>query len=396
MRPGGWEHYQAASVRRSLAGDQLGFRRPCGRVATGATASLVAQLDRLRTRRKLRARLLWFIPSSRLGRLVLVGSILAGLLLLAVFRGPDASRVGEALRYVSWDWVAVAIVINLISVVFRSTAWKIVLDQAFDGPRIRHRSVFSAFCVGLLGNAALPGRVGEFGRVAVLSRKVRRPGAWATITGTVFAHRMFDVVASIGLVLYVLYAAVLPDWAIPGVAIVLGIGVGLLIAALVLARHHHHSIADEVGAIRLVLTMARTGLAVLRRPLPAIAALAFQLLGWTAQVFAVWASFQAFGIDGSIPAAALALVLINLALVFPLWPGNVGLVQAAVALPLLSYGISYAHGIAFGFGLQAIEASIGIALGSIFLAREGFTFAMLRRMPEVTDAEVDERVERIA
>jgi len=27
-----------------------------------------------------------------------------------------------------------------------------------------------------------------------------------------------------------------------------------------------------------------------------------------------------------------------MATVFPLWPGNVGLVQAAVALPLLSYG----------------------------------------------------------
>ncbi len=356
----------------------------------------MSELTRLRSRRRIGSALKRLIPRSPLGRFALVGVILAALVVLAVFRGPETSRIGEALRYVSWDWVVIAIAINLISVVFRSIAWKIVLDQSFDGPHIRHRSVFSAFCVGLLGNAALPGRVGELGRVGVLSRKVRRPGAWATITGTVFAHRMFDVVASVGLVLYVLYAAELPDWAIPGVAIVLGIGVGLLIAALILARRHHHSITDEVGAIRRVLTMARAGLAVLRRPLPAIAALLFQLLGWTAQIFAVWASFRAFGIDGSIPAAALVLVLINLALVFPLWPGNVGLVQAAVALALLSYGISYAHGIAFGFGLQTIEASVGIALGSLFLVREGYTFAMLRRMPDVTEAEVDERVERIA
>ena len=91
------------------------------------------------------------------------------------------------------------------------------------------------------------------------------------------------------------------------------------------------------------------------------------------------------------------LVLINLAGLFPLWPGNVGLVQAAVALPLLSYGVAYPHGIAFGFGLQAIEASVGIGLGAIFLAREGFTFAMLKRMPDVTEVEIDdERLERIA
>ena len=57
---------------------------------------------------------------------------------------------------------------------------------------------------------------------------------------------------------------------------------------------------------------------------------------------------------------------------------------------------SFPRGFAYGIGLQAVEASVGVALGFIFLAREGFSFAMLRRMPEVTDLEVDERVERIA
>ena len=88
----------------------------------------------------------------------------------------------------------------------------------------------------------------------------------------------------------------------------------------------------------------------------------------------------------------------NVVMIFPFWPGNIGLVQAAVAAALLPYGVNYAHGVVFGIGLQAIEASVGLGLGFIFLAREGFTFAMLRRMPEVTDLDVDEdeRVERIA
>ena len=105
--------------------------------------------------------------------------------------------------------------------------------------------------------------------------------------------------------------------------------------------------------------------------------------------------FYAFGIDGTITMAALVLVIMNLVMVFPLWPGNVGLVQAAIALSLLPYGVSYGRGFAYGIGLQAVEVSVGVAFGFIFLAREGFSFAMLRRMPEVTDLEVDERVERI-
>ena len=336
------------------------------------------------------------IPRSRFWRVAAVTPPIAGLVVLAVWHGPDLGHVADAFQVVAWEWVAAAVLINLLSVAVRSTAWRIVLREAFPHTRLRNRSVFAAFCVGLLANAALPGRVGELARVAVLSRRVRRQGAWATIVGTVFAHRMFDVVASAALVVYVLYAARLPKWAVPGLAIVFGIGLGLLFAGLILARRRQHTVAEEFGVVRPMLTMARAGLVVLHRPVPAIGALLFQLSGWAAQLFAVWAAMRAFQIEGSIPAAALVLILINLATIFPLWPGNVGLVQAAVALPLLSYGIDYPHGIAFGFGLQAIEASVGVGLGLAFLAREGFTFAMLKRMPEVTEVELDERVERIA
>jgi hypothetical protein len=76
------------------------------------------------------------------------------------------------------------------------------------------------------------------------------------------------------------------------------------------------------------------------------------------------------------------LVLMNVATIFPLWPGNFGLVQIAVALPLVNYGVAYAHGVAFGIGLQAIEASVGVGLGLIFLAREGLSYATLRDMDD--------------
>jgi uncharacterized membrane protein YbhN (UPF0104 family) len=219
--------------------------------------------------------------------------------------------------------------------------------------------------------------------------------------GTVFAHRLFDVVAATGLVVYVLYTSRIPDWAKPALAVVIGVGLGLLIAAFLLARRHPQPAQEAPegsGPLRRLIAMARAGLTVLRRPAPAIWALCFQLLGWTAQLFAVWAAMLAFQIHAGVHAAALVLLLMNVVTLFPFWPGNVGLLQAAIAFALLSYGVSYAHGFAFGVGLQAIEASVGVGLGLFYLAREGFSFAMLRRMPEVTDVEVEEdgRVERIA
>ena len=88
--------------------------------------------------------------------------------------------------------------------------------------------------------------------------------------GTVFAHRLFDVVASVLLVLVTLYAAPIPEWASPVLAVAIGVGLGLLIAGFLLARRHHRPLSEELGAIRRVLHMARRGLTVLRRPGPAV------------------------------------------------------------------------------------------------------------------------------
>jgi hypothetical protein len=76
------------------------------------------------------------------------------------------------------------------------------------------------------------------------------------------------------------------------------------------------------------------------------------------------------------------LVLMNIATIVPLWPGNIGLVQAAVAFPLRNYGVAYPVGFAYGIVLQAIEIACGVGLGLLAIAREGISIAMLRRMED--------------
>src|SRR5207253_1539965 len=104
------------------------------------------------------------------------------------------------------------------------------------------------------------------------------------------------------------------------------VGVVLFTVAIMGARSDHFAGLDEgLGAVRKVVRLARYGLGVMRRPAAAALALCFQLLGWTCQLFAVYTSMRAFGIHEALPAAGLVLVLMNVATIFPLWPGNVGL-----------------------------------------------------------------------
>lgn len=330
------------------------------------------------------------LPRSPWLRIAVVVAAATGVGALLWWRGPTFSAIGDAFTAVEWDWVVVAIALNLVSVMTRSLAWATVIDSATPGPRPRFPLVFSAFSVGLFANAVLPGRIGELARVAVLVRKLPpRRGLWAALVGTVFAHRVFDLVPVVMLVLYVLVTAKIPAWAITSLLVAIGVGVALFAFALVSARRHHTATLDGLGAVRRLVTMARTGLGVMHEPLAAAVAILFQILGWTCQLFAVYTAMRAFDIHEPLPAAGLVLVLMNVATIFPLWPGNVGLVQAAIALPLVGYGVAYAHGVAFGFGLQAIEASVGIGVGLVFLAREGLSFAILKGMPAATEADVE-------
>jgi len=330
-------------------------------------------------------------PKSNAARIALTLPLMGIVALLLYWRGPSLRGIGDAFSAVRWQWVVVEIGINLLSVVVRALAWTTVIHQAIPPPQPRPPLVFSAFSVGLFANAVLPGRIGELARVAVLTRKLpRRQGLWATLVGTVFAHRVFDLAPVLLLILYVVVAAKVPAWAITILLAIVGVGVGLFTFAFVSARTHQTTRLDGLGAFRRLVTMGRQGLGVMRSPLGASLAILFQISGWVCQLFAVWTAMRAFHIHAPVPAAAVVLLVMNVVTIFPFWPGNVGALQVAIAAPLAaSYGVAYARGVAYGFGLQAIEASVGIGVGLLFLAREGLSFAMLKVMPSAAQAELE-------
>ena len=330
------------------------------------------------------------VPRSRWLLGALSVPMLAVIVTLLWWRGPDWNVVYHAFDLVNWAWVAFALGLNLVSVLLRSVAWQLTIDQALDPPRPGFDKVFSGFAVGLLANAVLPGRIGELARVAVLRRHVPRGrGSSGALVGTVFAHRLFDLFPALLLVAYVLATAKIPHWAVTSLLLVAIIG-GLLFTAAVVTAKRRHRPLDGARPVRQLLAMARQGLAVLRSPLPALGAIVFQCAGWLMQLFAVYVAMRAFDVHAPLPAAGLVLLLMNVATIFPLWPGNIGLLQAAVALPLVQYGVAYSTGFAYALVLQVIEMSVGVGVGLLFLAREGLSFATLRDMPEANEIPVGE------
>ena len=344
--------------------------------------------------------IVWRAVRSGWGQAVLAVLLFAFALFLIWWRGPDWGSVLEAFSLVVWSWILLAFLLNVVSTLFRALSWRLTIGQALPEkhqPKLIH--VLSAFGVGLFANAALPGRLGELARVATLRRHLpdAPPGTTAVLVGTVFAHRLFDIVPATILVIWVLATAEVPHWAVVAILIVAGVAFALFTAAWLGARRHHRPmVMDGMGSVRRLLVMARTGLSVLKAPVPLAGAILLQCLGWLLQLFAVWVAMKAFDIDAPLPAAGLVLVLMNIATIVPLWPGNVGLVQAAVAIPLRNgYGVPVATGFAFGLALQALEMACGVGLGLLALAREGISLAVLRRMQDDEGDSSENAVEEV-
>ena len=121
---------------------------------------------------------------------IFVLAVLALVILMLWRRGPDWAAVFDAFALVERWWIVAAFGLNILSVLSRAISWRLTLGQALPEPHPAFRDVFSAFAVGLLGNAVLPARAGELARVAVLRRHLPagNGGTSATLLGTVFAQ----------------------------------------------------------------------------------------------------------------------------------------------------------------------------------------------------------------
>jgi uncharacterized membrane protein YbhN (UPF0104 family) len=307
----------------------------------------------------------------------------AGVVALLVFHGPDWHKVGQDLAEMSWGWAAVAVVLNFVSALARAMSWDNVIKEAVPAPHPRLRDVFSAFFVGIFANGVLPGRVGEVTRIGVLMRRMperERPGLWPALIGSVLAHRILEVFPSIALITWVLFSAKIPTAARTALWGVLAAGIAFVVIGVALARRHEHGGGNETGRFAGMLSRTREGLGILRRPVPSLISAGWQTVAWLLQLGAVWAALIAFDIHRPLVAAAAVLAVMNVALVLPLWPGNVGIQQAAIVVPLAAYGIGHSRGVAYGIALQAIESSVGYVFGIACLLREGLSFKRLRAM----------------
>jgi hypothetical protein len=252
-----------------------------------------------------------------------------------------------------------ALGLQLLTLVFRSLAWRGVLVAAYPGRRIPVLSVGGAYAAGVAMNAFTPARGGEL--VKLLIARARIPGSTVpTLAATLTVVLVVDGLIG-GVLMFVLWATgVMPALPAPP-----GVGVAGLVAAAVAAVAVTLAIAYRLRPepVRRVARRAAQGLAVVRQPgRYACTVLPFQVAAWWCRIGVVFLVLGAFGIKASLATAALVVVLNGASTLVPV-PGGAG-TQQVLATFALQGAVSAATAVSFSLGMQvgitAVNTTVGL------------------------------------
>lgn len=316
------------------------------------------------------------LPGAALRRLAAFAG-LAVVAWLAITR-VDWAEIGDAMRGADPAWLAAAFVLNLVSLVIRGAGWTVAARTAVRRP-LGLAPAGRAFLIGQAVNTVAPGRVGELVKCAVAQRRLDPSGpTFTALLGSVFAHRLMDVVPLALASAFVLVAGDLPGSLRTSVIVTLAVSAIAIAIAVRFAGAGRFADSDRRG-LRL-LGGLREGFVVLRRGGPLAWAALLETIGWGVQIGVVWLGCRGFGIDAGPADAAAVVIATNAATLIPLWPGNIGLFQVAVAVALGPAGVPQSAGIAYGLVLQGIEAGSALLGGAVSAAVEGLRPGELRDM----------------
>ena len=101
---------------------------------------------------------------------IAVLATLVAALLVLWWRGPEWDTVYDAFRFVSWRWVLLAVLLNLVSVIVRAWAWNVTIHQAMPPPAAALRRGVLGLRRRPAGERRAPGAGGR-------ARTGRRPAA---------------------------------------------------------------------------------------------------------------------------------------------------------------------------------------------------------------------------
>jgi uncharacterized membrane protein YbhN (UPF0104 family) len=279
--------------------------------------------------------------------------LIAGAVVLVAARRVDFDALSSALRGTAWGWVVLAALLNVVgNPVARVRRWQALLEPIPHRQRATFLDLVRiSSASGALSNL-LPARAGEAVRVVELKRRRGYPA------GALIAAQLAEKgIEAISLGLLFGLCALLPGASLPPLGVAGAVAAAAVVLLAVLPRRAPGVAGRFLDALRAVHAERSW-----------IRSLLWSLLSDGIDLLLVGLCLRALGIDVHPAVWGMVLLSINLALLLPTTPGNLGVLEAGAVVALTASGVAPEPALAFALVYHAVHLIPGTVLGAVAIS----------------------------
>jgi uncharacterized membrane protein YbhN (UPF0104 family) len=295
----------------------------------------------------------------------------------------------DGLTSIEWRPLALAILCHLAKTVVRARAWRNVLAAAYPEATVRWRSAWGAYVAGAGVNAVLPARAGDVVRLYLMRRSLEG-STYATLASSLLVEALFDAVAAVLLLLWVLQLGVLPGldvlpslpaldwlWLFENPTLAATVGAVLVVCGFVLGLWAARKVEAFWHRVAQGLAVLRTPRRYVRTVVP------WQVLDWGLRLATIAFFLDAFGLSPTLHNALLVQATESLSTALPLTPGGIGTEQALVVYVFRGDEPASAV-LSFSVGMKAVLLAVNALVGGVALAVMLRTLHLRRAVDQVS------------
>jgi glycosyltransferase 2 family protein len=279
----------------------------------------------------------------------------------------------EELADVAWTPLAIACALQLARLFFRSVAWRAIIAAAYPETRIPLGHVTGAYFAGVGVNAITPARAGDVVKLVLVKHEVKGT-TYTTLTPTLLVETIFDMVIASIILLWALFAGVLPafdvigdlpsvDWTWPiehprPALVIAAVWLTVIVLLVVIWSRRVQDFREQV----------RHGFAILYEPRRYFTQVAsWQALSWVCRIAGVWFFLDAFDVPTNARNVALVLAVQSLSTLLPFTPGGIGTQQGFLVYAFRDTTVGRASLVSFSVGMYVATTVVTVAAGLVAL-----------------------------
>ena len=293
---------------------------------------------------------------------IIGGWIISVALFYFLLRNIDLSTLVSQLERIQVLPLICALLINLLVVVAKSARW-------FWLTPIEQRATFKqtneATFIGMTGNNLLPARAGDILKVFLLNRcsDLSKLG----LLSIVGLEKLFDISTIIAFAIYIIVSAATPAWVGMGLKTLIIIFLCCVAAIIFLITTAKKDFLPK--KIQSVFTNLASGLESLKNWRQVSFVFLFSFLISFLQIMTLILCQKAFGLSLPIMTPMLVFLAINVAIIIPSAPSNLGPFEFAAVLAYAAFGINKEYALNVSLVYHVIQVIPVTLIGLFFITK---------------------------